>query len=389
MRLKIVAAVVLVVVGLGAVGLVIVGPSIANGQTESQYLTAQATTTDVTEQAVATGNLAAAQTYSLAFGQSPQLGTSSSSSASSGNGSSSVTWPVTAVKVAVGDTVKKGAVLATADSAAAVRALRSAQASLASAQDRLYADVGNSGSLAQIAGDRANVADLQAQVVQAQAAVDEATLKAPLDGTVTAVNIVTGYDAPSGAAIELAGGGLVVDASFTETDVPSLKSGQPATVTITSLDATADGTVTSVEPVANSSGNSSVVTYTASVSLTNPPAAARPGMSVSVAVTTAQATNVLAIPAIALVGSSGNYEVRVVGSNGQVNVVPVQVGLVTSSMAEITSGLSSGETVVVGTSTQRTGTTTSGTGLPGILNGAGGGTRNFGGNGTRNFGGNP
>jgi RND family efflux transporter MFP subunit len=384
MRLKLVAALALIVVGVAAVGIVIFAPGIANGQASTQYLTAQATTTDVTQQAVATGNLAAATTYSLAFGQAPQL-TSSSSSSSSGGGSGTLTWPVKEVKVAVGDSVKKGAVLATADSAAAVRALRTAQASLASAHDRLNADLGNTNAtLAQIASDRANVADLQAQVDDAQTAVDQATLKAPADGIVTAVNVVTGFDAPSGAAIELAGGGLQVEASFTETDVPSLKSGQPATVTITSLGATAEGTVTLVEPIANSSGNSSVVTYTAQVTLTNPPAAARPGMSVSVAVTTAQATNVLAVPAIALIGSSGNYEVRVVAADGQVSLVPVQVGLVTSSTAEITSGLSAGDSVVVGTSTQRTGTTTTGTGLPGIFSGGGGG-RNFGGNGGRNI----
>ena len=91
----------------------------------------------------------------------------------------------------------------------------------------------------------------------------------------------------------------------------------------------------------------------------------------------------LAIPAIALVGSSGNYEVHVVGSDGSVSLVPVQVGLVTSSMAEITSGLSVGRVGGAGTSTQRTGTTTTGTGLPGIFGGGGAGGRNFGGNGGR------
>jgi hypothetical protein len=64
------------------------------------------------------------------------------------------------------------------------------------------------------------------------------------------------------------------------------------------------------------------------------------------------------VPATALEGSaSAGYDVLVMnGSN--TTATPVTVGLVTSSYAEIQSGLTSGETVVTGTITTRTGTTT-------------------------------
>jgi len=104
-------------------------------------------------------------------------------------------------------------------------------------------------------------------------------------------------------------------------------------------------------------------------------------MSASVAVTTAQASNVLAVPAAALVGSAGSYSVRVL-SGGQAVVVPVGVGLITSAMAEITSGLTAGQTVITGVATQRTGTTGTGTGGAGLGIPVGGG---FGGGGGGNF----
>jgi multidrug efflux pump subunit AcrA (membrane-fusion protein) len=499
MRLKILAAIALIVVGVAAVGFVVFAPSIANGQGSSQYLTAQATVTDVTQQAVATGNVAAGAVYGLAFGQAPVIVVSSTASSNSGSGSGNLAWPVQAVNVKVGEIVKKGDVLATADPASANLQLLVAQASLSSAQARLaqdeagaaatdkaaallsidqarlqlsqarqsqadtarqnqlsvaqaktalasakaqlatdqaasapanvisadqsqvaaaqanydnavarasssnhqasnsvagaqlsvrsaqnaYATKTQAAQPATITSDQAAVATAQASVADAQRAVDNATLTAPADGTVTAVNILAGFDASSGYAVEVATNGLVVNASFTEASIAALKVGQAATVTVTPLGASVDGTVIVIDPVAATSGNSSVVTFGVQVALSAPPAAARPGMSASVAVTTAQAANVLAVPAIALVGSNGNYEVRVVGTDGQVSLVPVQVGLVTSSTAEITSGLSAGESVVVGTSTQRTGTTTTGTGLPGIFGGGAGG-RNFGGNGGRN-----
>ncbi len=92
-----------------------------------------------------------------------------------------------------------------------------------------------------------------------------------------------------------------------------------------------------------------MVSYAVTIDLPNVPDSVRPGMSAQVAVTTAAARNVLAVPAIALNGAAGNYTVRVLGANGAVEVRPVQVGLVTSSLAEIQGGLAEGDTVVTGT----------------------------------------
>jgi hypothetical protein len=64
--------------------------------------------------------------------------------------------------------------------------------------------------------------------------------------------------------------------------------------------------------------------------------------------------------------------VLVMGADGVPTARPVQVGLVTSSLAEITSGLTEGETVVTGVNATRTGTAATAGGLGGGFGGGGG-----------------
>ncbi|HEY7938096.1 MAG TPA: HlyD family efflux transporter periplasmic adaptor subunit [Candidatus Limnocylindrales bacterium] len=510
MRLKIFAAVALIVVGVAAIGVVIIGPSFGSGSSV-QYITATAAVTNVTQSSAATGSLAPSITYGLAFGRNPVVvGSSSSSSASSssssgsgtGSGGSSTTWPVSSVSVTVGSVVTKGQVLAVADSASATQALSAAQSNLAIAQARLASDEGGltavdkamarlsitqaeqqlsnartsesdtrtqnnlsistaNAALSQakatlsadeaasapaqqidqdkaavtsatqnvaqtkakatqsnnqaaesvasaelqvtsaqqgyesktaaapaltILSDKASVTSAQTAVDSAEATVKLATISAPADGTITAVSLVAGLDAPSGDAIEMEGAQMQVTASFAETDLPSLKVGQSATIAITATNETATGKLTEIDPVASSSGSSSVVTYPVVISLDTTPSDVKAGMSASVSITTAEADNVIAVPAIALVGSSGSYGVRVMGADGTISTVPVTVGLITTQYAAITGGVSAGDTVVVGVSTPRTSTaatTTNAGSLTGGFGGFGGGGAFPAGGGTR------
>jgi macrolide-specific efflux system membrane fusion protein len=64
------------------------------------------------------------------------------------------------------------------------------------------------------------------------------------------------------------------------------------------------------------------------------------------------------------------------GSDGSITTRAVEVGLVTTSMAQITNGLSQGDAVVVGTTSTRNSTTTTGGGgvnLGGLTGGGLGG----------------
>jgi RND family efflux transporter MFP subunit len=488
MRWKIIAAVVLAAVGVGAIGYVVFQPTFG-AASSSTYITARATTTDVVKQAVATGTVAPHAIYGLAFGRDAQVVSSSSSSSNASGSGGSTTWTVTKVSVSIGDTVTKGQHLATADDSTAQLQLTIAQANLAAAEARLasdkagptstskaamydqvkqaqqqltvakqsYTDTVNQNKIsvsqakaavtsaqdqlaadtkagapanvlaqdaaavsnakqsltattaratasnhqaansvtsatlslasaknnyanqiapataAQIASDQSAVASAQAQLATAQATVDGAIIIAPADGVVTAVDITEGLVAPSGDAIEVAVAPMEVQATVTETDLTSLKVGQTATVTVAAVGRDIAGTVSQIDPTANASGgNSSVVTYPVVITLTGDTTDVQAGMSANVSVTTASATNVVAVPSTALYGQAGSYTVHELDSAGQVKSVSVQVGLISTSLAEITSGVAAGDTVVVGTSSSRT-STGSGT------NGFGGG--GFGGGG--------
>ncbi len=144
MKWKLAAVVLLLAVGLGTVGFVLFAPG-GNAQAQNQFLTAAVSRGNVTQQVVATGSVRSAATYNLAFGSDPVLstGTGSSSSSASSNAASSgasSSWLVTDVKVAVGDRVAKGDVLAVADTANAKAALDVAKANLAVAKARLAVD---------------------------------------------------------------------------------------------------------------------------------------------------------------------------------------------------------------------------------------------------------
>jgi RND family efflux transporter MFP subunit len=495
MRIRTFAALVLLVVGIGAIVYATVGPTLGTASSSTRYLTSQAAVADVVDQVSATGTVAPVATYSFSFGSAPatSASASSSSSASSGSGGGSSSWIVDSVNVGVGQQVKAGDVLAAADTTSADLAVTVAQANVASAKSRLKTDTAgvtatdkaaaklqvtqanqqlantkssysqtvkqnnlklsqaraalsrarkqladdtvakppvqanvlaqdknaitqaqdslaslklqisqsnsqatqqvNSAKLsvqsanytykqklvgataATIQSDEAAVAQAEQSLATAQNTVKYSQLVTPVDGIVSAVAITPGAAAPSGAAVTVRTTDLQVSGSVPEAELPAMRLGQDATVTLTALATDVTGKVTSIDQTGTSASNGGVVTYGIVVSLPKPPAGVAPGMSATIAITTQSAPGVLAVPAIALQRSNGQYAVRVLDAAGQPQSVPVDVGLVTSSMAEIKSGIQAGTAVVVGTSSSRQGTTSAGggVGLPGLGGGGFGG----------------
>ncbi len=103
------------------------------------------------------------------------------------------------------------------------------------------------------------------------------------------------------------------------------------------------------------------------VALKDAPPAVHAGMTSDITITTASATNVLTVPAAALRGTAGSYSVLVMGPDGEPTAVPVQVGLVTNTTAEVKSGLTAGQTVVTGVNTPQTATSTNNGGFGGAI----------------------
>jgi RND family efflux transporter MFP subunit len=384
MRVNLLANVLLLAVG-GAAVVVALGGLPRSASAATTYLTATAEVSDVRDDVAATGSVASSAAWDLAFGADPVTSGSSDSSSDASNGSGETgTWVVSDVKVALGDTVTKGQVLATATnptldaSIAAARndwtAARLAEATAQDAYDAATTTDGLRQTRSSLLTARNQVASTRQTVRDLEATAKKSTLDAPADGVVTASTLTAGAAAPSGAAITVGAARYQVTADVVESDIAALKLQQPASVTVAAIGATLDGIVTAIAPTAeSSSGSSSVVSYAVTVALKSPPATLRAGMTAEVTITTASATGVIAVPAAAVRGVQGDYSVLVMTAAGTPEARPVTVGLMTSSLVEIQSGLNAGDVVVTGTSSsQRTTNNPNGGGGFAVPGGGGG-----------------
>jgi macrolide-specific efflux system membrane fusion protein len=367
MKLKIFAIVALAAVGIGA-AFVAMGGLPASAASTTQYLTGAATTGDVADDVAATGTVATSASYGLAFGTPAHL-------AGADTPAGSTTWTVTDLKVAVGDAVKKGDVLATADTTNLRRQLATANTAVDTARIQLrlakasLSDAEDADVTAQIRQAKISVNNARSQLADSISTRDDlktqiklATLAAPIDGVVTAVNVFTGLDAPSGDAIVIDAATFQITADVVESDLASMKVGQTAKIAIAAVDADVTGKVTAIAPTAAGDTTGGVVSYAVTVSLEDVPATVRAGMTADVTITIDSATNVLTVPAASLRGTAGNYSVLILGADGTPTAQPVEVGLVTNTTAEIKSGLAEGQEVVTGVNTAQNGNATTGNG---------------------------
>jgi macrolide-specific efflux system membrane fusion protein len=290
-------------------------------------------------------------------------------SASTATASFGTNGTVKTIAVAVGTKVAKGTTLATIDDTAAKRQLAAAEDDLDAANDALDRadDAKGDTSAAQSQVDQA-----QRDVDTANDAVTGTVLKAPMAGTVTAVNGTLGgpssgssASASSGSTTGASGtsrsttststgsgfvtiedlGHLEVAATVAEADATKLRKGQSATVTWNALpDARSDATLTAVDPTATTSGD--VVTYGATLSLAKLPAGVRAGQTVQVSVVVGKVENAVTVISAAVTGSGARHTVTV-DQNGQHVTRDVQVGLAGGQTTQITAGLDVGEQVVV------------------------------------------
>jgi macrolide-specific efflux system membrane fusion protein len=233
-------------------------------------------------------------------------------------------------------------------------------------------------------------------------------VRAPISGTITALNVAKGDDYTSSSSSSSAAAAssdsssssgsssgssssstssasdpiatiIDLDAfraviTIAEGDIVSVKVGQKAVITFDALpDLTLTGKVKSVDYTGtNTSG---VVSYEVTVTPDTPNEQVRGGMTVSVTIITEVATDVLAVPVAAVkTASDGTSYVQVLGDDGLPTNVTVETGMTTDSYVQITSGLTEGQEIIVSTSKSgsTTAVTTSSQNQNGLLNGGGG-----------------
>jgi HlyD family secretion protein len=251
--------------------------------------------------------------------------------------------------------------------------LSSAQASVVQAQSNLESLTAPA-TESELATAEANLLQAQVAVETAQASLAQATLTAPFDGVVSAVNIVADstISANTSAVTLVDASKLHVDVSLSETDAVKVQVGQHVELSFDALpNATIGGMVTSVAPVATEEQN--VVTYAVQVEFDPGTSAVKIGMSATADIQVNQATNALLVPSRAVQTSGGSKTVTVQQPGGATLAVPVETGLTSNGQTEIVKSgadgipaLKAGDVVLIpsstSTSTSSTRSTTSGLG---------------------------
>lgn len=222
---------------------------------------------------------------------------------------------------------------------------------------------------------RANVNSISQRIDQARAnlaaardTLSKTTLTAPMAGIVTALPVEEGEVAvigtmnnPGTVLLTIADMSVVEAVmEVDETDIPSVKIGQKATVTIDAYpNKTFNGTVTEVgsSPISRTAmqNTAEAINFEVKIQIENPPDTIRPGFSASADIITGTRARAIAIPIQALVvrekpnvkpvpDEEGVY----VHKDGEAQFVPVVTGLTGDTNIEIVKGLSEGQQIITG-----------------------------------------
>ncbi len=264
--------------------------------------------------------------------------------------------------------------------------LASAQASIDSAQYalKLY-QTQNNGSAVDTTTtvDQAAVTVAQAGLVLAQKNLAGATVTAPVSGKIASIsNTLVGATispnvTPTNGATGATGfivltdvGGLQVTAGFSESDVAKIAVGQSASMAFTALpNAQGPAKVSAVALLPTTA--SGATTYTVTFQLTGKVAGLKPGMTTTATVIVADSPNAISVTSRAVTTRGSNTTVNVVTTVAGKKVetpTPVLVGIVGDSSDEILSGLKVGQIVALPAVVS---SSSSLTGVPSVLGGAG------------------
>lgn len=196
----------------------------------------------------------------------------------------------------------------------------------------------------------AEVEQARLNLEDAQEALAEATITAPFSGVVTAVHFSEGEFA-SGPVIELVDTStLEVILEVDEVDVGSLSIGQPAIVTLeTWPDTEIPSEITAISPVAATDTGSTLVIYEVHLGLDETSLPILVGMTANANLITAEMSDVLLVPnqAINADRETGTYTVNLLIAEGEVEEIPVTIGLRDNLNTQITDGLQAGDELVI------------------------------------------
>jgi len=229
--------------------------------------------------------------------------------------------------------------------------IAAAQASLAQAESTLDRLV-ESASAADMAIAEAEIEQARLSLIDAEESLAKATITAPFDGLVTAVNVSEG-EMGSGVLVQINSNSYQVILSVDEIDVGIIAPGQEAIITLeTWSDVEISSEVISIAPSANS--NDGIIFYDVTLQLAESELPILVGMTANAKLITLSRDNVLLIPNAAITADRANDTYTVNLISGDLNGIPlteevdVTIGLADNDFTQIISGLSEGDEVLIG-----------------------------------------
>ena len=339
-RLAIIITVCLVVVGI------VLGVALSRGtSSQSTPMTVNVTRGDIVQTVLVDGNLEMPNKAYLSFG---------------------ATGTVTEVLVSEGDNVTKDEVLARLDAPSLNSSVKTAELQVQIVQEQVeVAQAQYEASSTDIAEANWETAKLNLEIAKlnlesAKLNLDKAVIVAPFDGVVADISITEGEEISTAAlatpAISLVDTGeMEMKGYIDELDVATVKLNQEANITLDALpDEEVKGSVTFISPIGTV--RAGIVSYATTITLENPIAELKDGMSATAEVVVERRDDVLLIPNTVIQGTLENPKV-VVLAGGKQEERQITLGLSDGFNTEVLSGLEEGEEVVVPapTSTQGTG----------------------------------
>lgn len=380
MPLKIFRRRALIVWSIAIVALVILMYSWFSRPEKTEYMTVPVVMGDIEESVLASGQLEAFKQVDVGAQVSGQL---------------------KSLKVALGDSVKKGQLLAEIDPVLQQNALKEAEAALKEiqAQERAKqalrkqyqlalkrqqdmigkgassrADLEN--AEAQLATTEADLAALDAQTQRSRVQVDTARanlgytqIEAPIDGRIISIvtqegqTVVSAQQAPT--ILKMADlDTITVKAQISEADVIKVKPGQVVYFTVLGdPDRRFYSHLRAVEPAPDTIKSSSETTSASSATaiyynglfeVANPDQVLRVSMTAQVSIVLSEVKNVLTVPVAALGerDADGFYSIRVLppGDKAVPQSRKIHLGVRNNVNAEVLEGLAEGEKVIIGDS---------------------------------------
>jgi RND family efflux transporter MFP subunit len=210
-------------------------------------------------------------------------------------------------------------------------------------------------------------------------------IRAPFDGTIASVSVEKSDSVSSGTVVaSLITKKQIAEIPFNEVDVAKIKVGQKTTLTFDAIpDLTISGEVAEIDSVGTVS--SGVVNYNVKISFDTQDDRIKPSMSVSAAIITDMAQDVLVVSSSAVKTKNGSSYVEmfdtpladsVAGVQGSLSkVLPrqqtVTVGISDDTSTQIISGLKEGDIIVTKTITGTAAATASTKSILGSMGGSG------------------